>query len=449
MMLDFGPSHRALASFNQGLAWDLMEKVGQIPHYDPVAEPAGIIDLSGALNALMDDWMEEYYNSLPPLHVKFIVNYGPLYGSDQLRSAAAGFFNRFFKPSSPVLPSHVLAGTGVTSLIDLIAWTICDEGDGVLYPTPNFYMLETDLTIRASVTAIPVSTSGLQDSDGESNIEQLVCTFEDAATDAEAKGIKCRVLFLCNPQNPTGRCYSPKTLYALAKWCARRGMHLVADEIYALSTFDHDENSEMQNFCSVLSIPSDGVLKDNVHCLYGMSKDFNMGGMRMGFLVTRNADIFNAATRATWFTWVTAFPDSFIARFLGHLDLVESYRVLYQRRLGEQYATTVTALRSNGIPYQRAKAGLFVYINLSKWLVYFETDGSPEAGHATPELRLCSWLIDHGVFLNAGQFAGSESPGHFRLVFTEVPDATVLAIIRMRKALQALERNNSTRDRHV
>ncbi|KAF5712490.1 1-aminocyclopropane-1-carboxylate synthase [Fusarium mundagurra] len=407
MMLDFGPSQRALASFNQGPAWDLMEKVKRIPHYDPVTKPAGIIDLSGALNALMDDWMEEYYISLPPLHVKTIVKYGPLYGSNQLLSAAAGFFNRFFNPSSPVLPSQVLAGTGVTSLIDLIAWTICDKGDGILYPTPNFYMLETDLTTRASVTAIPVSTSGVQDSDDESGIKQL----------------------------------TPKTLYALAKWCARRGMHLVADEIYALSTFDHDESSGMQNFCSVLSIPSDGVLKDNVHCLYGMSKDFNMGGMRMGFLVTRNAEIFNAATRATWFTWVTAFSDSFIARFLGNLELVESYRVLYQRRLAEQYATTVTALKSNGIPYQRARAGLFVFIDLSKWLVHFDTDGSPESGHDTPELRLCSWLIDHGVFLNAGQFAGSDSPGHFRLVFTEFPNATVLAIIRIRKALEALEGN--------
>lgn len=107
--------------------------------------------------------------------------------------------------------------------------------------------------------------------------------------------------------------------------------------------------------------------------------------------------------RCSWFTWVTAFSDSFVARFLGHLKLVERYRVLYQRRLGKQYATTVTALKSNGIPYRRANAGLFVFINLSKWLVYFETDGSPESGHTTPELRLCSWLIDHGVFLNAGQ----------------------------------------------
>ncbi|RTE75249.1 hypothetical protein BHE90_010273 [Fusarium euwallaceae] len=441
-MLEFAPSRRALASFNQGPAWDLMQKVQKLPHYDPMTQPSGIVDLSGALNAMMDDWMEQYFASAPPLDVKTIVNYGPLYGTDKLLSAAADFFNCFFKPSSPVLPSHVLAGSGVTSLIDLVAWALCDEGDAVLYPTPNFYMLAADLTTRASVTAIPVSTSGLQDPDGEGGIEDIIRLFEDAATNAEqTQGIRCRVLFLCNPQNPQGRCYAPKTLHALAKWCARRGMHLVADEIYALSGFHHDSCSEMEQFSSVLSIPSDGVLRDNVHCLYGLSKDFNMGGMRLGFLVTRNEQIRSAATRATWFTWITAFTDHFAAHFLGRLDLIKSYVTLYSRRLSAQYARTVDALERNGIPYNRANAGLFIFIDLANWLEYFKSpDAASRPRDLSLELKLCDWLIEHGVFLNAGEFAGSDRPGHFRLVFTEVPDATVLAIERIREALQLLSR---------
>lgn len=56
----YGPSRRALATFKNGKAWDLMMQVKQRPHYDPIHRPDGIIDLSGAQNGLMKDWMEQY-----------------------------------------------------------------------------------------------------------------------------------------------------------------------------------------------------------------------------------------------------------------------------------------------------------------------------------------------------------------------------------------------------
>jgi aspartate/methionine/tyrosine aminotransferase len=72
-------------------------------------------------------------------------------------------------------------------------------------------------------------------------------------------------------------------------------MHLVVDEIYAMSTLaDNNDDADITPFTSILSTSS----QKNVHCLYGMSKDFNMGGLRMGFLVTRNPVIKAAASQA-------------------------------------------------------------------------------------------------------------------------------------------------------
>ncbi|KAM0550276.1 hypothetical protein ACHAPJ_008946 [Fusarium lateritium] len=448
MQLNFQPSDRALVAASRGPAWDLMQKVAQMPRYDPNTQPNGIINLSGALNALMLDWMNDFARNLNPLPIGQTLSYGPISGSQALLSATSNFFNRFFKPSSPITPDQILASNGVTSLIDLVTWTLCDDGDAVLYPTPNFYMLNYDLSARTGLISVPVSTWGIDDQFSDAGLADLIHAFETAAVDVErTRGSRCRVLFLCNPANPQGRCYSRNTLLGLAKWCAKREMHLVVDEIYALSVFDNGIAS-MDTFTSVLSLPCEGALRDNIHCLYGMSKDFALGGLRMAFYVTRNSAVRNAMSKVSWFNWVTAFSDQFVTRFFEQLHLVEDYVAIYQERLRCAYSETVHALDMYQIPYAPSNAGLFLFIDLSRWIRYFsQNSGTLEdteqvvTNSLTPELQLCHWLIRHGVFLNPGQFAESARPGYFRLVFTEYPHANALAIKRISNALSLLGSN--------
>jgi hypothetical protein len=44
---------------------------------------------------------------------------------------------------------------------------------------------------------------------------------------------------VCNPQNPLGRTYSRETLLAYARFCEENDLHLVSDEIYAMSVYDN------------------------------------------------------------------------------------------------------------------------------------------------------------------------------------------------------------------
>lgn len=48
-----------------------------------------------------------------------------------------------------------------------------------------------------------------------------------------------RLQILCNPQNPLGRTYSRDTLLAYARFCEERDLHLVSDEIYAMSVYEN------------------------------------------------------------------------------------------------------------------------------------------------------------------------------------------------------------------
>lgn len=215
----------------------------------------------------------------------------------------ADFFNNHFRPSSPILEENIVAANGVTSLIDLMAWALCDPTDAIAYLTPTFYMLDFDLTVRSGISTIPISTSKIRDQFDCSSADALVDIVKEAIHAQAKKGVRCRALFICNPANPQGRCYPRNTLTALAHFCTQHKMHLVVDEIYAMSQFNvsSDTLPHYDSFTSILSIstPENAMIHSNVHCLYGMSKDLNMGGLRIAVLVSRNKTVIAAAKQVT------------------------------------------------------------------------------------------------------------------------------------------------------
>lgn len=69
-----------------------------------------------------------------------------------------------------------------------------------------------------------------------------------------------------------GQCYPRDTLTAMMRFCQKHRIHLISDEIYALSVFDTG-NADAIPFTSVLSIDTTDVIDNNyLHVLYGMSK---------------------------------------------------------------------------------------------------------------------------------------------------------------------------------
>ena len=56
------------------------------------------------------------------------------------------------------------------------------------------------------------------------------------------------------------------------RFCQTNGLHLISDEVYALSVYETGEIGS-RPFCSVLSIDTKGLIEaDRLHILYGMSK---------------------------------------------------------------------------------------------------------------------------------------------------------------------------------
>ena len=292
-------------------------------------------------------------------------------------------------------------------MLDLVTFNVCNPGEGVMTLTPMYMMYELDLCARAGVKLVAISPD-VEDQYSARCATGLVKALEKAVVDNQRRGILIKALLLCNPCNPTGRCYSKSTLIQLARFCGRNGMHLISDEIYAMSGFA-SEDSGLDDFTSVLSIPADPqnkVLAQNIQCIYGASKDFGAGGLRLGFLVTRNELLWQTCRRLALFTWVTPFSTAFFEHVLSDEDEMTEFIGVYRERLRERYSHAVGHLRKHGIPFDPANSGLFLVVRLTKWLVFFD-DSNP---HQSREEQLCRHLaFDGGVFMSMGQVSSAEA----------------------------------------
>lgn len=215
----------------------------------------------------------------------------------------SAFFNEWFNPAEPIGASNILATNGVSSLIDMVAFNVCDPGEGILVPTPTYSMFDHDLRARAGLSIVHVSTPHAEDQFRAGFSGKFVELLKTAYKEAARRGVRVKAILIANPSNPLGRFYSKETLRAIAAFCGEYRLHLIADEIYALSGFESTEQDKLPGFTSVLSLVNEqdrGIQIENIHSLYGASKDWGMGGLRLGFLVTRNSLFWKACRRLAY-----------------------------------------------------------------------------------------------------------------------------------------------------
>ena len=92
-----------------------------------------------------------------------------------------------------------------------------------------------------------------------------------------------KALVLTNPHNPLGRCYSKTVLEECLKFCTKHQLHLISDEVFALSTYESNENLVSSPFTSVLTLDAVklGCDPSLAHVIWSTSKDFGLSGIRL------------------------------------------------------------------------------------------------------------------------------------------------------------------------
>jgi len=99
---------------------------------------------------------------------------------------------------------------------------------------------------------------------------------------------KTRFVLLCNPNNPTGTVYTSGEIREIAEFCRDKGIYLVVDEVYREFVYHGRTPS------SALTLEG---FEDTVIVTDSISKRYSACGLRIGCFITRNAKVFDAASR--------------------------------------------------------------------------------------------------------------------------------------------------------
>jgi len=363
----------------------------------------GYIPLCVAENRLVWDLLEP--KIVAPREVTHqALCYDAMIGSVGFREQLARFLGRrvFGRQVSP-RDLAVLAGAG--SVLELLFFALGDPGDGVLVPTPSYAGFWLDLQTRDELTVVPVHTSA---EDGF----RLTPTMLDHAM--ETAGRPIRALLYTNPDNPRGSVASPEELEAILGWGTTRGIHVVVDEIYALSVFGDT------SFTSCAQLRSS--LGPMLHIVWAFSKDFGASGLRCGVLVSESPQVMACVDGLAYWACCSGDTQALLGGLVSDDSWVEGYIAEMQQRLRGAYVKVSTALRTAEIPFSPAEAGFFVLCDLRRFL----DEPSWQAEHL-----LWRRILDGaGVNLTPGAACRNGEPGFMRLCYAGVPTSIACEGIR-------------------
>jgi aspartate aminotransferase len=173
-------------------------------------------------------------------------------------------------------PSQILATTGGSEAL-LFAFLACSDPGGEILTVEPLYTNYRSFAEMASLTLKPIVTRG---DDGFHLPGRAV--WEKALTP------KTRAVLLCNPNNPTGTVYTKDEIRLVAELCRDHGLFFVCDEVYREFLYDGRVSE------SALSLAG---FEEEVVVVDSLSKRFSACGIRLGALVTRNAEVAGACNR--------------------------------------------------------------------------------------------------------------------------------------------------------
>ncbi|RAL02992.1 putative aminotransferase [Aspergillus ibericus CBS 121593] len=421
-------AHNVVGSANS-LMWDIMRNP-----WCPTSKPDGYVNVGVAENALMHDYLLNYMNTQLTLPAKYLTYNDGAIGAERLRCAMAAFLNKHLHPVKPLTSNDLLVTNGVSSAIEHISWAFTDPGEGILLGRPYYGTFIPDMSVRPGAVVIPVAFGECD----PFSVDAVEC-YERALLAFQATtGRKVRALMLCHPHNPLGRCYPKETMVQLMRLCQKYQVHLISDEIYALSVWKNTiDLGTPVPFESALSIDTAGVIDPGlVHLLWGMSKDFGANGIRLGVIISQsNPVLLEAIKGVSLYTYSSSISEHLAAIVLEDDDFTTRYIQLNRQKLAESYAFAATYLKDHGIEYAAgANAAFFLWVNLGKKYRELHPEETANLGDEISD-KVMQLLLQRKVFLASGFLFGSEKSGWFRIVFTHPREYLEEALRRIVLAL--------------
>lgn len=202
-----------------------------------------------------------------------IIGYSPSDGNESYRKKLSAYYQGI---GIDVSSDQVMVTTGGSEAISLSFLSCMDMGDEVIVPEP-FYANYYGFASSTGTKVIPL-TSDIDDGfalPSFSEIEKLITP-------------RTKAIFICNPNNPTGYLYTLEELEKLKEIVLKYNLYLLSDEVYREFCYDGARHTSIME---LEGLEKHAIMIDSV------SKRFSECGLRIGMLVTRNADIISTALK--------------------------------------------------------------------------------------------------------------------------------------------------------
>ena len=243
-------------------------------------------------------------------------------------------------------------------------------------------------------------------------------------------------LILCNPQNPTGNCWSPEDLMRLGQICLERRVVVLADEIHC------DFVTKGQKYTPFASLPDKKVVDNSVTFQSG-SKTFSLAAMKVAWFHSTNPAYFEKVQAQHRAQTNTLGVVAHHAALRGGADWLDQLLVYLDGNhdFAEQY------IRDNipQVKYTKAQGTYLAWLDAADLADRIDAKGKAAAASeteeepVTPETIVVRWLVENaGVYTNAGSNYGPGGENHLRMNLGTSRQLIKLALDNIAEAMNGL-----------
>ncbi len=269
-------------------------------------------------------------------------HYTDVSGTLELRQAIADKLDR--ENSIHVDPqTEVTVTSGSQEAMFDAALGFLNHGDEALVIDPHYpAYFEDTLLAEAVPVAIPLKA----DNDYKIDEEML----EKKITP------RTKMIWMCNPSNPTGHVFSKQDLKTVAESAIKHDLVVFADEIYEKLVYDDAKT------VSIASLPG---MENRTITVNGFSKAYAMTGWRIGYVAAEKG---LSATIRILHYYTTLCPNAIsqkaaLAALTGPRECVDKMVAEYKKR---RKLMMDELDKLDGVSYARPKGAFYVFPDFSK-----------------------------------------------------------------------------------
>lgn len=202
-----------------------------------------------------------------------ILEYSPSQGFLSYREKLVTYYAKY---NINVSTDDIIVTSGGSEAV-LFAFLSClNPGDEIIVPEPAYanymaFAVSAGAVIRTIATTIEEGFS-----------LPKVENFEELIND------RTRAILICNPNNPTGYLYTRREMNQIRDLVKKYDLYLFSDEVYREFIYT---GSPYISACHLEGIEQNVILIDSV------SKRYSECGVRVGALITKNAEVRNAVMK--------------------------------------------------------------------------------------------------------------------------------------------------------